>query len=363
MKVKLVRFSDYKVVIQIQGKPKLIRFELDNNSGFKFCKSNIGSALAILAFPFAAIKGLDLEVPASLNPEVKLNLEQLSVYWCQNRKHLFKRPIVIKPNGFSERSEANPHGLGSLVAFSGGVDSTYALSSFLKNTEVIADLRPKSAMMINGFGYNLEYQELFDKQFLLNQKYCYKKNIDIFSVTTNWKEVAPAYQLFHVLGIVGIMSLFGMQYHAGVVGLDFTFDEELALGAWGNTALISKLLSSNRFLIFPEGGDRSRIEKLEYLFKENEYSHLAVCNSNFKSAANCGRCEKCVRTKLMFLARGIDVLDDMFDDVDVYRHISKIKITKNTQAIFYRSVLEHGSNISEDINAMITQKLGAYESI
>ena len=361
MKVRIVSFSDFILVIQIQGIKEFIRFEVSNTSSFKFCNSNIGSALAMLAFPFATIKGLDLEIPAPVNPELKLSLELLSVYWHQNRKNIFKRPIIIKSDGFSEQVSIDSSISGSLIAFSGGVDSTYALSSFTKSTEIVDMLKPTSAIMINGFGYSLEHQEQFDRQFLLNKEYCQKKCIDLFSVKTNWKEVAPAYQLFHIVGIVGVMNLFAEQFKAGVIGLDFTLNEEIKLGVWGNTALISRLLSNSSFPIFPAGGDRNRIEKLEYLFNNNEYKHLAVCNNTAKSQSNCGCCEKCIRTKLMLLASGVEISDNMFDDTNVYRYLPRIKITKKTQVIFYESLLALDSNINEGMKRLIVQKLQSYD--
>ncbi|WP_250163501.1 hypothetical protein [Psychrobacter sp. WY6] len=201
MIVRLVSFSESKVTVQVQGVPTFIRFSLDDSSQYKFSRRNIGSFLAIISFPFAARKSLDLEVPFGIPAELKLNLELLSLFWHQNRPKIFKKPIRISSS--EEFSQELLPRQGSIVAFSGGVDSTYGLSSFIDSTKLAEKYYPKAAIMINGFGFELDEQQLFSRQYKLNEHYCGKNNIELISVKTNWKEVAPAYQIFTFLVLLG----------------------------------------------------------------------------------------------------------------------------------------------------------------
>jgi hypothetical protein len=56
-----------------------------------------------------------------------------------------------------------------------------------------------------------------------------------------------------------------------------------------------------------DGGRFSRLEKVRDLASwPTAIAALRVCPTRLEDGANCGRCEKCLRTRLELLAAGID---------------------------------------------------------
>jgi len=74
---------------------------------------------------------------------------------------------------------------------------------------------------------------------------------------------------------------------------------------WGSHPLLDPNYSSTDLRIAHDGLRYSRLEKAELVAGwDTALKNIRVCNENPPDALNCGRCEKCVRTMLEFLAAG-----------------------------------------------------------
>ncbi len=74
---------------------------------------------------------------------------------------------------------------------------------------------------------------------------------------------------------------------------------------WGSNPITSPLLSSSRMRVAQPGGGVTRTQKVEAIGGLTSVrEHLRVCWEGDRLGRNCGRCEKCVRTKVNFLAAG-----------------------------------------------------------
>jgi len=99
--------------------------------------------------------------------------------------------------------------------------------------------------------------------------------------------------------------------HAAILGPAFFF-----IGAshhvanpvpMGSHPAVDGLFSSQRVTVVHDGGRFSRLEKVRDLATwPTALAALRVCPTRLEDGANCGRCEKCLRTRLELLAVGID---------------------------------------------------------
>jgi hypothetical protein len=99
--------------------------------------------------------------------------------------------------------------------------------------------------------------------------------------------------------------------HAAISGAAFLF-----IGAshhvsnpvpMGSHPAVDGLFSSQRVTVVHDGGRFSRLEKVRDLANwPTALEALRVCPARVEEGANCGRCEKCLRTRLELLAAGID---------------------------------------------------------
>src|SRR5690606_5299320 len=130
--------------------------------------------------------------------------------------------VPSQTNGGIEKS-------GYAIAFSGGIDSTYAFA-VNQFAQTAHPFEITQAIMIDGFGYDLEKKKMFEKQRYKNRIFLKRFNVGLTTVRTNWRNVVTFYQLFHTIGIAAVMNLFSQRHHGGIIGLDFTYNEESTLG-------------------------------------------------------------------------------------------------------------------------------------
>ncbi|MDA5564147.1 hypothetical protein PJK54_10775 [Cobetia sp. MMG027] len=327
--------NDSHIEVKVQGVPKSIWFKAIDNK-FKLSSTSLGNLLLLTAFPIAMKKGLDLEIEEKCCPVLVNNLNLVGSLWHQWRPDKFvkKSKVICKPNNIPSYP-TQPAGCSkAIMAFSGGIDSTYALASRINNGNFPS---VKSCIMINGFGYNLEDNSFYDEQFEKNKILLDSFSVGLKQVSTNYKKVVAWYPFFHAMGIAAIMNLYSEEYKVGVIGLDYTIKEEKVLGAWGNLTILNLLYSSKELIIEPVGSDRNRIEKIGYLADMNLLNNITVCNFIEETGSNCGNCEKCIRTMLMFEANNLSHESIFKEELNVEK-VKDIKIVKNTQYIFYKSL-------------------------
>jgi hypothetical protein len=74
---------------------------------------------------------------------------------------------------------------------------------------------------------------------------------------------------------------------------------------WGGSPMTYGMLSNDGFKVIYDGGEYARTEKAEGISDwEVGLNNLRVCWAGPLTGKNCGVCEKCIRTKLNFLAVG-----------------------------------------------------------
>ena len=154
----------------------------------------------------------------------------------------------------------------------------------------------------------------------------------------------------------------GYEFGAVISGILSFFSKKFAFGAatdasadnleypWGMNLISDKFLSSYNFTFISDGIEHNRIERMNMIKNwEACINNLRVCWENEDKSKNCGKCEKCIRTKLEFLALGIDYLPTMPSQFSV-KDFNKIKNNFHMRFFseIYKYAIEHDS-LSEQV--------------
>ncbi|TNC52349.1 hypothetical protein FHG66_02065 [Rubellimicrobium rubrum] len=336
MRAKITRADSSRITVQISGKEKIF-FDFGDAFSPALDDHSMSNFLVRTAFGAAMNDGADLEVDVPVDARLARNLEKFSTAWCQYRPWRFKKASRIAAPSYLH-GEGN-HEQSFVAAFSGGYDSSYMIEKYGRKNDLSPFPRIDSAVMIDGFGYNLENKSPYQRAFGTGSAFCSAVgDIKLHSVESNWSKIVGQYAILHVMGISAVLGLKSNVAGGGYVGLDFTAAEEFALGSWGNLDGNDRLFSSYDFEILPVGNDVPRISKIRHLRNIGLDGHIVVCNAENRVGSNCGACEKCLRTQLSYRALGMQPLDGQFEEPLTEEAASKLIIEKKTQLIFYKAI-------------------------
>lgn len=348
MKAILTSATKTRITLQMAGHKK-IYWDLHDDFNPNLSEQSLSNLLVRSAFGAAMRRGEDLEVEVPVDARLARNLQRFSSVWSQYRPTLFKRASrVIAPSYI----HGKPNEENSFVAaFSGGYDSSYMIAAYSSPEPPYPKV--SSAIMIDGFGYDLQNKTSFSEALRLGRDFVKGLNVDLLHVESNWPKVVLYYPVMHSLGISAVLGLKSNSASGAYIGLDFAAPEEFRLGPWGNMAGTNRLFSSSDFEIFPVGDEKKRLDKIRYLRDLKLDSHIVVCNAPNRTSLNCGRCEKCLRTQLGYRAIGIDVKEGQFAKPLTKIGAAGITITKQTQFIFYTAMAESWANKQDPYLAIV----------
>ncbi len=110
---------------------------------------------------------------------------------------------------------------------------------------------------------------------------------------------------------------------------------------WGSSPITDHLLSSSEFVVMHDGASHSRTEKVKEICEWRVgVENLRVCWQGDLKDRNCGICEKCVRTKLNFLAVGHPI-PTCFPDSDILYDLDKVKLTNKAVVTEWRQIYHY----------------------
>jgi len=256
-----------------------------------------GDAFVAVALLPAMLEGGPLEVDPDVTVSGKLlqGIERLQdIFHCWNP--IFKR-IQIRAT-VSPATTSSPE---TASFFSGGVDGTFTA---LKHAEITR------LVLINGFDFFLEPQ-VFAQVAERTRGYAASLGKTLLTVETNYREFNAAFgvsgALHHGSSLAAIAL--GLGFRRVYIPASFTYTE---LTPWGSHPLTDPLFSSEATEIVHDGAEAARTEKTQTIFAcESVSRNLRVCWDDMNR--NCGRCGKCLRTRIALRALGISA--PVFEDL------------------------------------------------
>jgi hypothetical protein len=324
-----------------------------------FVPSNKGLAnAATIAFlPYAMQNSLDLHVEGAVDSDLLVQLEEAQDAWVRWHPSLF-RPIRITAEEVRAATLATTS--TAIAAFSGGLDATYAVHAHKRQLIGRRSLDIRAGVLVQGFDLPLDKPEWFDNAKQHAAAILSGYDVALITVRTNWRSLESPWEQAHIFGVASVLHQFNGAFGHAVIAADDAYDGEI-LG-WGSNSITNQMMGGSSFPIRFTGAGRSRTEKAGIVGQEPEVlNHLRVCWEHPEGLGNCGRCEKCIRTKLNFMANGITEFPTL-GPVATPQQVRKVMIMNETVLSLFRDVAGFPWTARPEIKAALSDliKRGIY---
>jgi len=242
----------------------------------------------------------DIVVRGSVSKTLLSNLVEYQAAW---RKWLPSDygEVQMQPECIRDGETARE---GALCAFSGGVDATFSVWRHTQRKFSHRSQDIKACALVNGFdiplGRDIEYRNAFASA----ARTLGDVGLELIELRTNYKHVATTpWEHAFACALVAALSNFKRLAGTCVVGSSEPYDTLVI--PWGSSPITDHLLASGDFSVIHDGADCDRTEKVAQIAGWTAgVDNLRVCWQGELNDRNCGTCEKCLRTKLNFLATG-----------------------------------------------------------
>ena len=290
---------------------------------------------AVVAALFVAMReGRAMHVEGPVTETLIRNLEEFQEAWSLWRPSYTPIRITADQMLHDKTSSSLRRGV---FAVSGGVDGTFALLRHHCGHSGLRTARPECAVLIHGFDLPLAEVQAYERARSAIAAMTSTLGVPLSTVRTNWRDVAcKTWTLEFAGGLAACLHLFQGVANVGILGADEDYGHiELP---WGSNPITNPLLSGGGFEIHTEGGGFTRTDRVRLICDYPEIAvQLRVCWEGPMTGGNCGRCEKCIRTKLNFMANGREPL--CFDRRPTHAEIVGILARNQVQLSYLREIL------------------------
>ena len=204
------------------------------------------------------------------------------------------------------------------VFFSGGVDSFY---TYLKHRKDITHF-----LLVHGFDIAETNSELFEKTANHISVIAKEEGKELITVKTNIRKVIEKSVLWDwghgsALATIALLfrPLFGKVFIAGALSYDQLFP-------YGTHPELDPLWGTETLTLVHDGNERDRRDKVIDVISHSALAlnHLHVCPQNEKGVYNCGKCFKCLWTKMVLICAGALSKAKTFDNAIDLELVSKM---------------------------------------
>ncbi|MBN8281069.1 MAG: hypothetical protein J0M16_10710 [Gammaproteobacteria bacterium] len=250
------------------------------------------AAICLLA-PWCALHGRVLELPApGLDPvfleNVRAATTLMGSWWGHDPLQLVVPPASGPPVSPPVVAPGD-----TALLFSGGIDSFYSL---VRNPHVGA------LVFIIGFDIRVENTEVWQAVVRAHRDLAAELGLRFITLATNLRDHPVLSQMrwarYHGVLLAATCHLLREQASRWIVSSSFQQDN---LMPWGSRPDLDHLWSGGGVHITHYGADKWREEKLVAMGgMAMVHRRLRVCYADPQADGNCGRCERCVRTRLVY---------------------------------------------------------------
>jgi hypothetical protein len=260
---------------------------------------------AVMASVFTAMRrNRPLHVLGPVSAALLRNLEEFQEAWAIWMPGLYH----VVPVTAEREVETAPVGPGrkGVFAFSGGLDSTFALLRHARRKAGRRTVEPALAVLVQGFDLPLGNAQALQTARRSAEPVLDALGVPLSLVETNWKrDLCYHWQMEHLAGLAACLNQFHGLADVAVVGGDEGYDYVNL--PWGSNQITNGMLSGGAMSLWTEGNGFPRSERLAFVAQNSDLaSRIRVCWENGDTGRNCGTCEKCIRTQLNFRAVGLE---------------------------------------------------------
>lgn len=278
---------------------------------------------ALVATVFMAMRsGKPTRIAGSVSRTLLENIEEFQRAWALLRPDLFQQVDITAEEELSDPEKPNT----AVIAYSGGVDANSSLAFHMEGHAGRRQREIKAAVLIHGMDVALakDFSAVVNRAVKTLSHY----DLPLTVVSTNWREFNHHWEMVFVSGITGCLHQFDVGY--GIISSDEDYGSLVM--PWSSNPATNHFLSGIR-AIQTEGTGFTRTQKVKML-PSALTSSLRVCwqDTDLGGKINCGRCEKCIRTKMNFEANGLnppDCLGDKLTALDGLRLLARNDVQRN----------------------------------
>jgi hypothetical protein len=254
---------------------------------------------------WAAKLGQDLVVHGAISRGGLYNFGQLLEMRRRLSPERYPRLIELIPESVvSPRPQGDPD--LAIAALSAGLDSTFTVVRHARRLAGEASYRLGATVMVHGFDVKLDQVERFAALRRRVERLTRWLDLPLFTVVTNSKQYGGHSVWPHsaIPLTAAALSLFSGRFGVGLVS-GGTPHGSPRFG-FSHPAILDTLVSNDCFRVVTDGGAFGRTDKVEALLPFPEaIEGIKTCWEGDDPSRNCGRCQKCVITRLNFLAAGM----------------------------------------------------------
>lgn len=261
--------------------------------------------VAVALAQLASAAGVDLVIEG---PVSRAQLERLDEYlqiWSVWRPDRFRRIRITA----AEEIDSVAYGdrAGAVLGFSGGVDASFALAAHATGSLGRLSRRIDCGVLVVGWDLRHGDEAALEKAAGAAREGLAAYGARCAIVATNWQqEFCADWFMSFTAGLAAVLHTFSGMYSAAVHATDRSYRSELRIGPYGCHTMINHLLGSPGFPLVSTGGTHDRLERVAFLADHPVLlARLRVCYQAGAGGGNCGRCEKCIRTRLELRACGL----------------------------------------------------------
>ncbi|MCB0970140.1 MAG: hypothetical protein KDA97_01290 [Acidimicrobiales bacterium] len=297
-------------------------------------------AVAIALVARAMSYRQDLHVAGPVSATLLANLAEFVDAWCAWRPDLFGPVAISADDEVDDLGAPRPLAHRAVAAFSGGLDSTWTLAAHRRGLLGHRSRTVVGAVLVQGFDVGLGEHEAFERARASAAAITGELGVPLTAVRTNWKEVAATdWEMTFGTATAAILHLFADRAGTAIMAADNSY-ARLTL-PWGSNPITSPLLTSGRMALTWSGAGRTRTDKARLVAElPAARRHLRVCWQGPDHGGNCGRCEKCVRTKLNLLTAGVGEFEALAPLAP--GQVEALDISADHVQVYYRDLLAEG---------------------
>lgn len=286
-----------------EGTTLRVEVEFEGNSCFveaEDCAAPLTYDFVGLLCIFSAMRsGRALHIAGPVSKTLLRNLEEFQAIWSAWRPDAYSKVQLTADEEVDIAPSSERRGI---FAFSAGVDSAISLVNHVSGKAGRAAIEPVAGALVHGFDIPLHKPKGF--AVARENALAMTKALDapLRTVRTNWRETfCKDWEDEFATGLVACLSLYSAEANFIVLGADEDYGN--LVFPWGSNPVSNPLLSG-AMAVHSEAGGLTRTARVNVLAGVPEVAEcLRVCWRT-TDGENCGVCEKCIRTKLNFMANG-----------------------------------------------------------
>lgn len=268
------------------------------------------AAIAMLPYAMSQRKGLRIAGPVTRS--LLMNLEEFQDVWANWVPDRFGRVDVFAETILDEDSPPvqgvpKKSSRGDILAFSGGLDSAYSLIAHQTGALGMRSKPIATLAMVHGFDIPLQDEEAFAVASVKAARIGKAFGAPLQRVRTNWRAWSPQWLMTFGMGLSSVLQQFSGDHNAAIMSADVPYRKNVSYIS--DNPITNRFMSCDGFPLLTVGFGALRTEKAQVVGRYRlARKLLRVCWAGEDLGRNCGHCEKCVRTKLNFLAAGIGTI-------------------------------------------------------